>query len=123
MTGPLLSSRCIWCMRLLASMLAAWAIYRHVLRPDWSVRITIGSEVFDAYRRFWIWESPGASERGVVVGDVRWGHSLLSLAGNLLIAVGVWRLPLPAGDGLRHSNEPQQPTSGPAAPAADGQGH
>jgi hypothetical protein len=114
MTSPVLSSRFIWCMRLLASALAVWAIYRHLLRPDWSVRMTVGSEVFDTYRRFWLWESPVASEQGGVPGDIRWGRSLCLLAGYVFMAVGTWRLPVPVGSVPRHPNTTQQPTGAPS---------
>jgi hypothetical protein len=114
MTSPVISSRFIWCIRLLASAFALWAIYRHLLRPDWSVRLTVGSEVFDTYQRFWLWESPEASEHGGVLGGIRWGRSLFLLAGNLLMAVGAWRLPVSVGSVPWHPNKPKQPTGAPS---------
>ncbi len=100
MTRPVYS-KLIWCLRVVASALVLWAIYRHLLRPDWSVRITVGTQAFDTYQRFWLWESPDASEHGGVLGGIRWGRSLLSLAGNIWLAYIGWRLPVDIGSVVR----------------------
>jgi len=120
MTRPVYS-KLIWCLRLVASALALWAIYRHLLRPDWSVRITVGTQAYDTYQRFWLWESPDASEHGGVLGGIRWGRSLLSFAGNIWLAYIGWRLPVEVGSVPWHSIKPQQPPSDAAALAAERQ--
>ena len=98
-------AKLIWCMRAVASVLALWAIYRHLLRPDWSVRITVGSEVVDTYRQFWVWDSPDASEHGGVLGGIRWGRSLFFLASSIWIAYLGWRIPVRVGRVPWHPNK------------------
>jgi hypothetical protein len=72
MTRPVRDSKWTWGLRVVATVIVLWSVYRHLLRPDWSVRITVGTQVFDTYQRFWLWESPDASEHGGVLGGIRW---------------------------------------------------
>jgi hypothetical protein len=85
-------------VRCAAAALAIWAIYRFLLRPDWSFELRVGSEVLFTWRQFWIWESPATSE-GTAVGDIRWGRSLLFLAAHLFVAATAWRCVEPRGRG------------------------
>lgn len=110
MTRPVRHPKWIYGLRVAATVIALWAVYRHLLRPDWSVRITVGTQVFDTYQRFWLWESPDASERGGVLGGVRWGRSLFSLAANICTAVACWLLPAHVDSVPRHPNKTMQPT-------------
>jgi hypothetical protein len=111
MTPSVRHSTLVWCLRLFSLTLALWAVYRHLLRPDWAVRIEIGSEVRDTYMRSWIWDSPDAVDQGGVVGGVRWGKSLFSLAVSLVGVYLAWWIPAKVDGFPRH---PKQPASAPS---------
>ena len=114
MTLSVRHSTIVWCLRLFSSALALWAVYRHLLRPDWAVRIEIGPEVRDTYMRFWIWDSPDAAEHGGVVGGIRWGKGLFSLAGSFFGVYLAWWIPVQVDNFSRHPNKPKQPTGAPS---------
>jgi hypothetical protein len=107
MTKPMRAFLLVWLARLLSSLFAVWAIYRFLLRPDWAVEIDLGETSVHTWRQFWLWESPHAPDG--VVGDMRWGRSLLFLAGHLLVAASIWRAGI-----VWHPNKTQQPTGAPS---------
>jgi hypothetical protein len=91
MTDPFFRPWVVWLARLLASAFAAWALYRFLLRPDWAVEVSIAGKHYTMWFPFWLWESPVSPVEGGVVGEVRWGRSLLFLAGDLILAIFAWR--------------------------------
>ncbi len=109
MTRPVREFLLKWLPRLLSSLLAIWAMYRFLLRPDRSIQISVGEMSFHTWQQFWLWESPDARDQSGVVGDIRWGRSLLFLAAHLFTAAALWR-----GSVMWHPNKTQQPTGAPS---------
>ena len=91
MTRPVRGFLLMLLARLLAALWAVWAVYRFLLCPDRSVEFSLGETNFHIWRQFWIWESAGASVHEGVVGDIRWGRSLVFLAVHIFFAASVWR--------------------------------
>ena len=109
MTRPVRGFLIMWLARLIAALIALWAVYRFLLCPDRSVEFSLGEKTIHMWWQFWIWESAHSPVQGGVVGDIRWGRSLLFLAGHLFLAATVLRRCVPW-----HPNTVQQPTSAPS---------
>jgi len=101
-------SRAIWFWRLACLVMACWAVYRHFLTPEWTMRSSTGFE-FGVHS--WFWRAPDSSNCTPV--GINWLRSLFMGGSGLLVAVaGLYVTPVAVD--RRHPNKPQQPASAPS---------
>ena len=102
-------SRATWSLRLLCLTMGAFAVYRHFLTPEWTVRSTGGDELGV---HSWFWRAPDLTNCTPV--GINWLNSLFNGGTGLFVAVVLWRVTGRVAVGQRHPNKPQQPTSAPS---------